>query len=85
MSLTAQVRSICSRCLKLCLLRAAHISAEPLILVQTNEQMQIDMETNTAENIGDKSEYLWAFWPREINQQVIEASKVTGYEPDAHS
>jgi len=26
------------------------------------------METNMAENMGDKSVYIRAFWPREINQ-----------------
>jgi hypothetical protein len=36
--------------------------------VQTDEQTEIDMETNMAENMGDKSVYIRAFWPREINQ-----------------
>jgi len=35
------------------------------------------METNMAENMGDKSVYIRAFWPRESINQVIEASKVT--------
>jgi hypothetical protein len=64
-SLTAQVRLICSWCMKICLRRAAHISAERLISVQTDEQTEIDMETNMADNIGDKSVYILAFWPRE--------------------
>jgi hypothetical protein len=37
-SLTAQVRLICSWCMKTCLRRAAHISAEQLISVQTDMQ-----------------------------------------------
>ena len=37
-SLTAQVRLICSWCMKICLRRAAHISAERLISVQTDMQ-----------------------------------------------
>jgi hypothetical protein len=41
------------------------MSAERLISVQTDEQMEIDMETNMDENIGDKSGYIRAFWPRE--------------------
>ena len=67
-SLTAQVRLICSLCMKICLRRAARISTERLISVQTNEQTEIDMETNMAENMEDKSVYIRAFWPREINQ-----------------
>jgi hypothetical protein len=42
----------------MCLRRAAHISAERLISVQTDEQTEIDMETNMAENIGDESVYI---------------------------
>jgi len=54
--------------MKICLRRAARISTERLISVQTDEQTEIDMETNMAENMGDKSVYIRAFWPREINQ-----------------
>jgi hypothetical protein len=57
-SLTAYVRLICSRCLKMCLRRAAHISAERLISVQMDEQTEIDMETKMAENIRDESVYI---------------------------
>jgi len=64
-SLTAQVRLICSWCMKICLRRAARISAERLISVQTDEQTEIDMETNMAVNMGDKPIYIRAFWPRE--------------------
>jgi hypothetical protein len=53
--------------------RAAHISAERLISVQTDEQAEIDMETNMDENIGDKSVYIRAFWPRE--DQSIKSKK----------
>jgi len=63
--------------MKICLRRAARISIERLIPVQTDDQTEIDMETNMAENMGDKSVYIRGFWPREINQQVKEASKVT--------
>jgi hypothetical protein len=59
--------------MKICLRRAAHISAERLISVQTDEQTEIDMETNMAENIGDKSVYIRAFWPRE--DQSIKSKK----------
>ena len=69
-SLTAQVRLICSWCMKICLRRAARISTERLISVQTDEQTEIDMETNMAENMGDKSIYIRAFWHREINQSI---------------
>ena len=54
--------------MKICLRRAARINTERLISVQTDEQTEIDMETNMAENMGDKSVYIRAFWPREINQ-----------------
>jgi len=37
-SLTAQVRWVCSWCMKICLKRAVHISAERLISVQTDMQ-----------------------------------------------
>jgi len=37
-SLTAQIRLICSWCMKICLMRAAHISAERLISVQRDMQ-----------------------------------------------
>jgi len=61
--------------MKICLRSAARISAERLISVQT----EIDMETNMAANMGDKSVYIRSFWPREdqkINESK-EASKVT--------
>jgi len=63
MSLTAEVCLICSWCMKICLRRAARISTERLISVQTDKQMEIDMETNMVENMGDKSVYIRAFWP----------------------
>jgi len=74
-SLTAQVRLICGWCMKICLKRAAHISAERLISewlisVQTDKQTEIDMETNMDVDIGDKSVYIRAFWPREISQST---------------
>jgi len=72
-SLTAQVRVICSWCMKLCLRSAARISAERLISVQTDEQTKIDMETNIAVSMGDKSVYIRAFWPRE--DQSINSKK----------
>jgi len=67
--------------MKICLRSAARISAERLISVQMDEQTEIDMETNMAVNMGDKSVYIRAFLAREdqsINQ-VKEASKVTLY------
>jgi len=36
-------------------------------------QTEIDMETNMAVNMGDKSVYIRAFWPRE--HQSINKSK----------
>jgi hypothetical protein len=59
--------------MKICLRRAARISTERLISVQTDEQTEIDMETNMAVNMGDKSVYIRAFWPRE--DQSINKSK----------
>jgi len=56
--------------MKICLRRATRISTERLISVQTDEQTEIDMETNMAENMGDKSVYIRAFWPREISQSA---------------
>jgi hypothetical protein len=72
-SLTAQVRLICSWCLKICLRSAARICVERLISVQTDMQTEIDMETNMVLNMGDKSVYIRAFWPRE--DQSINKSK----------
>jgi hypothetical protein len=73
-SLTAQVRSIYSWCMKICLRRAARISAEQLISVQTDMQTNIDMDTDIDTDmdmdIGDKSVYIRAFRPREINQST---------------
>jgi len=52
-SLTAQVCLICSWHMMIRLSRAALISTERLISVQTDEQMEIDMDTNMAENMGE--------------------------------
>jgi len=57
--------------MKICLRRAAHISTERLISVPMDEETVIDMETNMAKNMEDKSVYIWAFWPREISQLTI--------------
>ena len=59
--------------MKICLMRAALISTERLISVQTDEQTEIDMDTNMAENMGNKSVYIRAFWPRE--DQSIKSKK----------
>jgi hypothetical protein len=72
-SLTAQVRLICSRCMKICLRRAVRISTERLISVQTDEQTEIDMETNMAENMGDKSVYIYG--PFGLERSVNQKSK----------
>jgi hypothetical protein len=56
--------------MKICLRRAAHISAERLISAQTDEQTEIDMETHMDVDIGVKSVYIRAFWPREISQST---------------
>jgi len=70
-SLTAQVRLLCSWCMNICLRRAAHISAERLISVQTDEQTEIDMEMHMAVNMGDKSVYIYGpSGPREISQST---------------
>jgi hypothetical protein len=45
--------------MKICLRNAARISAERLISVQTDMQTEIDMETNMAVNMGDKSVYIY--------------------------
>jgi len=65
--------------MKICLKRAAHISAERLISVQADEQTEIDMKTNMDVDIGDKSVYIYgpSGLERSVNQQVLEASKVT--------
>jgi hypothetical protein len=65
--------------MKVCLRRAAHISAERLISgrlisVQTDEQTEIDMETNIDVDIGDKSVYIRAFWLREDSQSTSQRS-----------
>jgi hypothetical protein len=55
-----------------------YASGERLISVQTDEQTEIDMETNMAVNMGDKSVYIRAFRPREISQLTsLRISKVT--------
>jgi hypothetical protein len=60
--------------MKICLRSAARISAERLISVQTDE---IDVDTNMAENMGDKL-YTGLLASRgSVNQQVKEASRVT--------
>ena len=59
--------------MKICLRSAARISTERLISEQTDMQTEIDMETNMAVNMGDKSVYIRAFWPRE--HQSINKSK----------
>jgi len=59
--------------MKICLRSAARISTEQLISVQADEQTEIDMETNMAVNMGDKSVYIRAFWPRE--DQSIKSKK----------
>jgi hypothetical protein len=56
--------------MKIYLRRAAHISVERLISVQTDEQTEIDMETNMDVDIGDKFVYIRAFWPREDSQST---------------
>jgi len=66
-----QVRLICSWCMKRYLRRAAHMSAERLILVQTDEQTEINMETNMDVDIGDKSVYIRA---REDSQSTSQRS-----------
>jgi len=69
---------ICGWCIKICFRSADQISAEWLILVQMVEQMEIDMETNMAVNMGDKSVYMWAIWPQEDQSiKSKEASIVT--------
>jgi len=60
--------------MKICLRRADRISTERLISVQTDEQTEIDMETNMAVNMGVKSVYIRAFWPREISQSTSQRS-----------
>jgi len=60
--------------MKICLRRVARSSTERLISVQTDEQTEIDMETNMAENMGDKSVYIRAFWTREISQSTSQRS-----------
>ena len=56
--------------MKICLRTAAHISVERLISVQTDEQTEIDMETNMDVDTGDKSVYIRAFRPREDSQST---------------
>jgi len=56
--------------MKICLRRAVHISAERLISVQTDEQTEIDIETNMNVDIGDKSVYIRAFRPRDDSQST---------------
>ena len=65
-----QVRLICSWCMKICLRRAARISTERLISVQTDEQTEIDMETNMAVNMGDKSVYIRPSGLENISQSI---------------
>jgi len=56
-SLTTQIRLICSWCMRIRLRRAAQICAERLISMQTDMQTEIDMETNVDMDIGVKSIY----------------------------
>jgi hypothetical protein len=62
--------------MRICLEKAAHISAERRISVQMDMQTDIDMETNM--DMGVKYVYIGAFGPRvkSINK-AVEASKVT--------
>jgi predicted adenine nucleotide alpha hydrolase (AANH) superfamily ATPase len=80
-----QVHLICNWCMKICLRRTAHISAERLvsewlISLQTDEQTEIDMATNMGVDIGDKSVYTYvpSGHKRSENQQVLEASNYFG-------
>jgi len=56
--------------MKICLRRAARISTERLISVQTDEQTEIDMETNMAVNMGDKSVYIRPSGLENISQSI---------------
>jgi hypothetical protein len=56
--------------MKICLRRAARISTERLISVQTDEQTEIDMETNMAVNMGDKSVYIRPSGLEKISQSI---------------
>jgi hypothetical protein len=74
-SLTAQVRLICSWCMKICLRRTAHISAERLISVQTD--MQTDKRYGDEYGCVYRRQvciYIRAFWPREISQSTSQRS-----------
>jgi hypothetical protein len=65
--------------MRICLRRAAHISAERLISVQTDMQTDIDMDRDVDVDVGDKFAYIYgpSALERSVNQQVLEASKVT--------
>ena len=56
--------------MKICLRRAARICTERLISVQTDEQTEIDMETNMAVNMGDKSAYIRPSGLEKISQST---------------
>jgi len=69
-----------------CLRSAARISAERLISVQTDEQTEIDMETNTAVNMGDKSVYIYGpSAPREISQSTSLRSVKINTDREEHT
>jgi hypothetical protein len=56
--------------MKICLRRAARISTERLISVQTDEQTEIDMETNMTVNMGDKPVYIRPSSLEKISQLI---------------
>ena len=76
---TTQVRLICSWCMEICLRRAAHISAEWLISVQTD--MQTDKRFGYEYGCGyEKQVCIYTSLlasRRSVNKHVLEASKVT--------
>jgi hypothetical protein len=65
--------------MKICLRRAACISTEQLISVQTDEQTEIDMETTMAVNMGDKSVYIRPSGLEKISQS-IKSNKHSKYQ-----
>jgi len=59
--------------MKICLRRAVHISAAHISadhISATDEHTEIDMEKNMVVDIGEKSEYIQAFWPRKDSQSA---------------
>jgi len=71
-TLTAHLQLICSWGMKICRKRAAFISTAWHLSEQMGIQIVMDMETNMAVKIGDKSVYIPVFWPRE-NQSIIKS------------